>query len=110
MDLEAASIQIRNDMRVMEIDQLKWESVLNDTQTEQIALEVAHMTKRSISMDIMGRLACHLSEDTAYPCRDIRQTVELHAEAELAMSQARVAVQETATGVSLEEARLNAVR
>ena len=110
LNLEASSIKIRQDMRVMEIDQLKWESVLNDTQTEQIALEVAHMTKRSISMDIMGRLACHLSEDTAYPCRDIRQTVELHAEAELAMSQARLAIQETATGESLEEARLNAVR
>ena len=110
LNLEATSLKLRQDMRVMEIDQLRWESVQHDTQTEQIALEVAHMSKRSISMDIMGRLACHLSEDTAYSCRDIRQKVELHAEAELAMSQARVAVQETATGESLEEARLNAVR
>ena len=110
LNLEATSLKLRQDMRVMEIDQLRWASVQNDTQTEQIALEVAHMAKQSIAMDIMGRLACHLSEDTAYPCRDIRQTVELHMEGELAMTQARAAIQEPSIGEGIEEARLNAVR
>ena len=110
LNLEATTLKLKQDMRVMEIDQLRWSNVVNDTQAEQSTLEVAHMTKMSIAMDIMGRLSCHLSEDSAYSCRDIRQTVELHMEGELAMTQAREAIQEPSTGEGIEEARLNTVR
>ena len=66
LNLEATCLKLKQDMRVLELDQLRWEGVQNDTQMEQIALEEAHMTKQSIALDIMGRLACHLSEDTEY--------------------------------------------
>ena len=110
LNLEATTLKLKQDMRVMEIDQLRWSNVQNDTQAEQSTLEVAHMTKMSIAMDIMARLSCHLSEDSAYSCRDVRQTVELHMEGELAMTLAREAIHEPSTGEGIEEARLNTVR
>jgi hypothetical protein len=61
-------------------------------------------------MDIMGRLACHLSETTEFGCKDVRETLELHTEGRLAMDQARTAIQEPAVQEGLEESRLEAVR
>ena len=110
LDLEATTLKLKQDMRVLEIDQLRWSNVQNDAQAEQSTLEVAHMGKLSIAVDIMARLSCHLSEDSAYSCRDVRQTVELHMEGELAMSLARESIQEPSTGEGIEEARLNTVR
>ena len=110
LDLEATTLKLKQDMRVLEIDQLRWSNVQNDAQAEQSTLEVAHMGKLSIAVDIMARLSCHMSEDSAYSCRDVRQTVELHMEGELAMSLARESIQEPSTGEGIEEARLNTVR
>ena len=109
-NMEAECLKLRQDMRSLELEQLRWESVQNDAQMEQIILQEAHIQKQTMAMDVMGRLARHLSESTEFGCNDIRQKVELQMEGSIAMDMARTAIQEPVAQVGLEEARLEAVR
>ena len=109
-NMEAECLKLRQDMRSLELEQLRWESVQNDAQMEQIILQEAHIQKQTMAMDVMGRLARHLSESTEFSCNDIRQKVELQMEGSIAMDMARTAIQEPVAQVGLEEARLEAVR
>ena len=63
-NMEAECLKLRQDMRSLELEQLRWESVQNDAQMEQIILQEAHIQKQTMAMDVMGRLARHLSEST----------------------------------------------
>jgi hypothetical protein len=110
LNLEADCLKKKEELRTLELEELRWMGVQNNTQLEQIALEETRVEKQTIAMDILGRLTCHLTETTEFGCVDVRETLELHTEGRLAMEQARSDAQELAVQEGLEESRLKLVR
>jgi hypothetical protein len=110
LQLEADCLKKREELRTLELEELRWMGVQNNTQLEQIALEETRVEKQTIAVDILGRLTCHLTETTEFGCVDVRETIELHTEGRLAMNQARSDAQVLAVQEGLEESRLQLVR
>ena len=79
-------MRLKEEMRSLELEEIRWMQEVNTTQLEQIGLEEARVEKTTIAMDVMARLTCHLTENTEFGCLDIRETVELHTEGRLAMN------------------------
>ena len=55
LNLEADCLKKKQEMRSLELEELRWMGVQNNTQLEQIALEETRVEKQTIAMDIMGR-------------------------------------------------------
>ena len=110
LKLEADCLKKKEELRTLELEELRWMGVQNNTQLEQIALEETRVEKQTIAVDILGRLTCHLTETTEFGCVDVRETIELHTEGRLAMDQARSDAQVLADQEGLEESRLKLVR
>ena len=65
-------LRMKEEMRSLKLEELRWMTVLNNTQLEQVGLEEVRVEKQTIAMDIMACLTCHLSENTEFRCVDIR--------------------------------------
>ena len=66
LKLEAEGTRKREELRALELDELKWLGVQDSTTMELIVLEEAKAEKQSMAVDILGRLTSHLTGATVF--------------------------------------------
>ena len=87
MQLEAEGTKNKEELRTLELEELRWMGIQNSTQLEQMALEETRVEKQAIAVDILGRLTCYLTGATEFKSVDVRDRQELLTEGRIAMDQ-----------------------
>ena len=110
MQLEAEGTKKKEELRTLELEELRWMSIQNSTQLEQMALEETRVEKQAIAVDILGRLTCYLTGATEFKSVDVRDRQELLTEGRIAMDQPRGEAPVLEDLEGLEESRRKLVR
>ena len=89
INVKSAITKKKEELMVLELEELKLLVIQNSTLLEQNALEEERVERQTISVDTLGRLTSHLLGATMFQSGDIRAKQEIHTEGKLAMLQAR---------------------
>ena len=89
INVKSAITKKKEELMVLELEELKLLVIQNSTLLEQNALEEERVERQTISVDTLGRLTSHLLGATMFQSGDIRAKQEILTEGRLAMQQAR---------------------
>jgi hypothetical protein len=87
INVKSAITKKKEELMVLELEELKLLVIQNSTLLEQNALEEERVERQTISLDTLGRLTSHLLGATVFSCGDIRAKQEIPSEGRLASQQ-----------------------